>query len=128
MNRISSKRASKPFNLSRNRSDGFDALSDDIRCIYGAPTLTLTLTLTLALALTLTPVLAQVRHAVRHGERGRQRRDVAAGRGRAGRRRAARAHGGASVLRQYRVRPRAHLPHHQVRAYERRQRTCTPRV
>ena len=34
MNRISSERESKPSNLSRNRLDGFDALSDDIRFIY----------------------------------------------------------------------------------------------
>ena len=36
MNRISSARASKPSNLSRNRLDGFDALADDIRFIYSA--------------------------------------------------------------------------------------------
>ena len=34
MNRISSERASNPSNLLRERLDGFDALSDDIRFIY----------------------------------------------------------------------------------------------
>jgi len=33
MNRISSERASKPSNLLRERLDGFDALSDDVRFI-----------------------------------------------------------------------------------------------
>ena len=37
MNRISSERASKPSNLLRERLDGFDALSDDIRFIFLMP-------------------------------------------------------------------------------------------
>ena len=42
-NRVSSERASKPSNLLRERLDGFDALSDDIRFIYHATRLALSL-------------------------------------------------------------------------------------